>query len=434
MIDKLEILKSRLLFRVHGSARISGMKQRRNGKNAGCIPGFSPLKNSRMDLGPIIAAGLLLILAAPLFSMQVVRNNSALREGPAVFFTPIIYLRTGSELEKLSESDDGLWFEVQAGTYSGWIAATAVSSSNSSVPALNQPFSSQFGVPGRNPFGGSLQIISPGSYVAAVKGFAQNYVHSSGLKTVDMELLLEMTEFSFRDYRKVRRELGLNETLRRRDFINGKDPTFTNEMEKVGLAVSMSILSQGVVKDPVNTRKINIIANILNSQTRNYATRIRCWVLPDAQPNSYSAPAGHLFFTRGLLSVLDNDDQLIAVIAHEIGHLAIGHGRDDLQTEQIRNTAVNSVMNMESSIVEMGGSTDEVSKELRQEADRAYENFKIVRDDWEEFEADAFTIKLIRKNGIGKKSLKQALERALAATSGGDPRYIAQMKKRLAKI
>ena len=390
-----------------------------------------------------VLSGVLILITLPLVSMQVVRDNSALREGPAVFLNAIAYLQRGTDIKRLSESDDGLWMEVRVNDQTGWIATTAIGDNVSKKSSAATSFPS---AGGKLPlgigseqlestlFGGSLQTITPGSYTAAVKGFAENYVQASGGQVVNMEPLLKMTEFTIKEYRKIRRKHGLNAVPRRKDFINGENPTVTTRMEKVGLAVSMAVLADGVVSDQVKTKKINIIANALNNQTRNYATRIRCWILPDSRPGSYSAPAGYIFISSGLLSILDNDDQLIAIIAHELGHLAIGHGSTDLQTEQIKNTATDAVKKLETSILEMGGSTEEVSAELRKEADRSFEGFKLVMDDIQEYEADAFAVKLLRKNNISKKSIRQVLEKIMNSTIDKEPRYSTQMQKRLARI
>ncbi|MFA6599562.1 MAG: M48 family metallopeptidase [Candidatus Omnitrophota bacterium] len=43
-------------------------------------------------------------------------------------------------------------------------------------------------------------------------------------------------------------------------------------------------------------------------------------VVKDATPNAFTIPGAHIYVHTGLLSFVDNDDQLAGVIAHEIGH------------------------------------------------------------------------------------------------------------------
>ena len=379
----------------------------------------------------IILGTLLLFLSSMLFSLQIVRDDAALREGPEVFFDAIVYLKKGASISLLKESSDGLWMSIKAGSKSGWVASAAVGES----VKQKQPSFPQMG--SSSPFGSSgLTQISAGSYVAAVKGFAEDYNHENSDKTVDIDSLLSMTDFSYDDYKKIRHQYKLKRMKNRKELSGKKVGMIDTQLRKIGLAVSMAVLSQGVVQDLPTTKKINVIANILNSQTKNYDTRIHCWILPSEKPAAYSAPAGYLFFSSGLLKALDNDKQLIAIIAHEIGHLALGHGMEDLLIEQTKNAATSAANKMDDMLRSMGSSEKvlNIAKDLRGEADRAFEGFKLVRDDKEELEADAFGIKLIRKNGISSKTMKKTLIKILKFAPINDFRYIHQLNERINKI
>jgi hypothetical protein len=54
--------------------------------------------------------------------------------------------------------------------------------------------------------------------------------------------------------------------------------------------------------------------------------RMTVAVLCCAEPAAYSWPSGEIFVTRGLLDLLDDDEQLAAAIAHEAGHLMTDPG------------------------------------------------------------------------------------------------------------
>jgi len=49
-------------------------------------------------------------------------------------------------------------------------------------------------------------------------------------------------------------------------------------------------------------------------------------VVNDDNINAYALPGGKISITRGLLARLDNESQLAAVLAHEIGHVTARHG------------------------------------------------------------------------------------------------------------
>jgi len=52
---------------------------------------------------------------------------------------------------------------------------------------------------------------------------------------------------------------------------------------------------------------------------------VRIYILDDPDPNAFVAGGSNLFVNTGLVTRLDTVDQLKAVIAHEIGHIAGGH-------------------------------------------------------------------------------------------------------------
>lgn len=51
----------------------------------------------------------------------------------------------------------------------------------------------------------------------------------------------------------------------------------------------------------------------------------RFFVLDDPDANAFAVPGGYVYVTRGLLALLNNEDELAAVLGHEIAHVADGH-------------------------------------------------------------------------------------------------------------
>lgn len=51
----------------------------------------------------------------------------------------------------------------------------------------------------------------------------------------------------------------------------------------------------------------------------------RFFVICDDTPNAFAAPGGRIFLFSGLVNLLDNVDELAAVIAHEVGHVQARH-------------------------------------------------------------------------------------------------------------
>jgi predicted Zn-dependent protease len=48
-------------------------------------------------------------------------------------------------------------------------------------------------------------------------------------------------------------------------------------------------------------------------------------VVDDPTPNAFALPGGPIYFTRGMLSLMNSEAELAAVLGHEIGHIAARH-------------------------------------------------------------------------------------------------------------
>ena len=47
--------------------------------------------------------------------------------------------------------------------------------------------------------------------------------------------------------------------------------------------------------------------------------------MEDKDPNAFSLPGGKVFINTGLIKMVDNDDELAGILAHEVAHSAHHH-------------------------------------------------------------------------------------------------------------
>ena len=66
-------------------------------------------------------------------------------------------------------------------------------------------------------------------------------------------------------------------------------------------------------------------------------------VFEDNAPNAFVLPGGHVGVTTGLLNLVDNDDQLAAVIGHETGHV-VAHHAAERQSQTVASSLVLGVL------------------------------------------------------------------------------------------
>jgi len=69
------------------------------------------------------------------------------------------------------------------------------------------------------------------------------------------------------------------------------------------------------------------IVDVCDRQELLYSVK----VVNDENANALSLPGGGVYIFTGILDIVDNDDQLAGVIAHEVGHIAAKHGMKRLQ-------------------------------------------------------------------------------------------------------
>ena len=79
-------------------------------------------------------------------------------------------------------------------------------------------------------------------------------------------------------------------------------------------------------------RYVNAILGDIGARTRkdfSYQAFVIAWDVP----NAMALPGGVIFVTEGLLDTLDNEAQLAAVLAHEVGHIELSHCVDAVKYE-----------------------------------------------------------------------------------------------------
>jgi predicted Zn-dependent protease len=88
--------------------------------------------------------------------------------------------------------------------------------------------------------------------------------------------------------------------------------------------------------------------------------------IPTSSINAFALPGGHVYLGGGLLSLMDSEDELAAVIGHEIEHIDHYHCADRVQHEQaLRKIPLGGLVALPIAVFEAG-----YSKDQELEADR----------------------------------------------------------------
>jgi beta-barrel assembly-enhancing protease len=103
----------------------------------------------------------------------------------------------------------------------------------------------------------------------------------------------------------------------------------------LGRSLSAQILAQNpLVKNPPLQKYVHTLGTYLSLHSSRPHTYkgYRFGVIEGSVPLALSGPDGSVFVSLGLLALLQSEDELAAVLAHEIGHVALKHAESAIQT------------------------------------------------------------------------------------------------------
>jgi predicted Zn-dependent protease len=106
-------------------------------------------------------------------------------------------------------------------------------------------------------------------------------------------------------------------------------PVSETEEYYIGRGVAAAILTKySLYRNQAVTAYVNHVGNtVAMGSPRPYTYGgYHFAVLDTEEINAFACPGGTIFITRGMLGLVRNEDQLAAVLAHEVGHVAEKHG------------------------------------------------------------------------------------------------------------
>ena len=81
----------------------------------------------------------------------------------------------------------------------------------------------------------------------------------------------------------------------------------------------------GLFEDPVLSSYVDGVGRkVLRAlERREFAYRFS--IVDEMEPNAFALPGGHIFVSRGLLALINDEDELACILGHEITHVALRH-------------------------------------------------------------------------------------------------------------
>ncbi len=88
------------------------------------------------------------------------------------------------------------------------------------------------------------------------------------------------------------------------------------------------------VKNESLQQYVNLVGNAVAGNSKRATIPYQFAVLDSQVQNAFAVPGGIIFVSRELVSILDDESELAAVLAHEVGHVAAKHALKSTQRAQ----------------------------------------------------------------------------------------------------
>jgi predicted Zn-dependent protease len=113
------------------------------------------------------------------------------------------------------------------------------------------------------------------------------------------------------------------------------------QIDQMGLQAFDNLKKQKTIS---NNSKYNQLANcIAGAITKETGGNWEVLVFDDKSPNAFALPGNKIGVHTGMLELVDNPDQLAAVIGHEVGHVLAKHSNERASQEMAVTQGMNVI-------------------------------------------------------------------------------------------
>jgi len=169
----------------------------------------------------------------------------------------------------------------------------------------------------------------------------------------------------------------------------------------------------GLVADPPLQRYVNDVGQQVAAASHRPSLPYEFGLLNSDVPNAFALPGGKIYVTAGLMRRMNDERQLAAVLAHEVGHVAAKHSVSGMQRQ----------MGAELLVTAAGMIVGEDKAEIAKAASNIAANMALLRySRQDEYEADRLGVGYLAKSGYnpwGLVELLEVLDRLHEGSGGG---------------
>jgi predicted Zn-dependent protease len=195
----------------------------------------------------------------------------------------------------------------------------------------------------------------------------------------------------------------------------------------IGRTVGAEIVGRYPVKENVIA---NNFLNILGQSLVNVSDKPTTFkgyhflMLDTNEVVAYSAPSGFIFISKGMIKLCKNEDDLAAVLAHEIGHIQHSHAIEAISTSRWTSAATTIASEATKSVVGgVSGAVFQAFDGTINDITQTLINTGYARG--QESEADAAAIQILQKIGYNPTALVRVLENMKATVPAGSGGFMS---------
>ncbi len=183
------------------------------------------------------------------------------------------------------------------------------------------------------------------------------------------------------------------------------------EEQKTGEAIHREILASfHSYTDPKVVRYVEDLGHSLAAQAKRYDLKYSFTILYSEKIYATSAPGGYIYVTTGMLNFLENEAELAAVLAHEIGE----QQTVDRRFTKKRDDAINAATQVGSAVGPMFGPLGSLAS-LGLVLLQAYNESSYKTPEERLLESDASAMKYLMNAGYDPQALLDVQEHFLRA-------------------
>jgi predicted Zn-dependent protease len=174
-----------------------------------------------------------------------------------------------------------------------------------------------------------------------------------------------------------------------------------------------------VIKDQGLNQRVDLVGEKLASVCDRKDINYRFSILDEKEINAFALPGGYVYIFKGLLDLCQTDDELAAVLAHELGHITARHAVKRLQSS-LGYTAL--------SLLAAVANPPGIDGRSRQVADLAFVSLMLAYSREDELQADDLSIRYMERAGYDPKAVITVLEKLRKSRQQGPIRQYSAFR------